>query len=69
MARSAVEDLRYQHMYHPTPIEQKCPALANVLNKISSGMFGDGSVYEPYVLFLQGPPTAIRTDIVFLIDS
>ncbi|KAG2006281.1 glycogen phosphorylase [Coprinopsis cinerea AmutBmut pab1-1] len=43
----AVEDLRYQHMYHPTPIEQKCPALANVLNKISSGMFGDGSVYEP----------------------
>jgi starch phosphorylase len=44
---SAVEDLRYQHLYHPIPIEQKCPALANVLNQISAGVFGDGGVYEP----------------------
>ncbi|EKM52475.1 glycosyltransferase family 35 protein [Phanerochaete carnosa HHB-10118-sp] len=43
----AVEDLRYQHMYHPQPIEQKCPNLARVLNEISSGRFGDGGVYEP----------------------
>ncbi|ESK91479.1 glycogen phosphorylase [Moniliophthora roreri MCA 2997] len=43
----AVEDLRYQHVYHPVPIEEKCPALANVLNQVSSGLFGDGGVYEP----------------------
>ncbi|TBU29677.1 glycogen phosphorylase [Dichomitus squalens] len=43
----AVEDLRYQHMYHPVPIEQKCPPLARVLNEVSSGRFGDGGVYEP----------------------
>jgi glycogen phosphorylase len=30
-----VEDLRYQHVYHPVPIERKCPALAHVLNKVS----------------------------------
>ncbi|THU89625.1 glycogen phosphorylase [Dendrothele bispora CBS 962.96] len=43
----AVEELRYQHVYHPVPIEEKCPALANVLNQVSSGVFGDGGVYEP----------------------
>ncbi|KAF5343898.1 hypothetical protein D9758_012112 [Tetrapyrgos nigripes] len=43
----AVEELRYQHLYHPVPIEEKCPALANVLNQVSGGLFGDGSVYEP----------------------
>ena len=43
----AVEDLRYQHLYHPQPIEKKCPALATVLSEISSGRFGDGGVYEP----------------------
>ncbi|KZT65114.1 glycosyltransferase family 35 protein [Daedalea quercina L-15889] len=43
----AVEDLRYQHMYHPVPVEQKCPALARVLNEVSAGRFGDGGVYEP----------------------
>lgn len=47
---SAVEDLRYQHAYHPVPIEQKCPALAKVLNEVSAGMFGDGGVYEPWAL-------------------
>ncbi|KAF8124671.1 glycosyl transferase, partial [Mycena galopus ATCC 62051] len=43
----AVEDLRYQHMYHPTPIEENCPALANVLTQVSAGLFGDADVYEP----------------------
>ncbi|KAJ7243905.1 glycogen phosphorylase [Mycena haematopus] len=43
----AVEDLRYQHTYHPVPIEEKCPALANVLNQVSAGIFGDAQVYEP----------------------
>ena len=46
---SAVEDLRYQHVYHPVPLEQKCPALANVINQVGSGAFGDAQVYEPYV--------------------
>ena len=43
----AVEELRYQHTYHPVPVEQKSPALARVLNEISSGRFGEGYVYEP----------------------
>ncbi|KAJ3012122.1 hypothetical protein NUW54_g1963 [Trametes sanguinea] len=34
-------------MYHPVPIEQKCPPLARVLNEVSAGRFGDGGVYEP----------------------
>ena len=44
-----MEDLRYQHLYHPVPIEQKCPPLAFVLNQISAGVFGGDGVYEPYV--------------------
>ncbi|KAI8992832.1 glycogen phosphorylase [Trametes punicea] len=43
----AVEDLRYQHLYHPVPIEQKCPPLARVINEVAEGRFGDGAVYEP----------------------
>ena len=43
----AVEDLRYKHMYHPVPVEQKCPALARVLDEVAAGRFGDGGVYEP----------------------
>lgn len=43
----AVEDLRYQHVYHPVPLEEKCPALANVINQVSGGLFGDGGIYEP----------------------
>ncbi len=43
----AVEELRYKHMYHPVPIEQKCPALARVINEVAAGRFGDGGVYEP----------------------
>ncbi|CCO35687.1 starch phosphorylase [Rhizoctonia solani AG-1 IB] len=43
----AVEDLRYQHAYHPVPVEEKSPALASVLTEIGGGRFGDGSIYEP----------------------
>jgi starch phosphorylase len=43
----AVEDLRYQHLYHPVDVHERCPALANVLDKVSEGAFGDGAVYEP----------------------
>jgi len=43
----AVEDLRYQHQYHPVPIQERSPALAVILDEISAGRFGDGSVYEP----------------------
>ena len=42
-----VEDLRYQHAYHPIPVEEKSPALANVLNAVSSNTFGGDGVYEP----------------------
>ncbi|KAG6829210.1 hypothetical protein H0H87_012238 [Tephrocybe sp. NHM501043] len=49
LCSSAVEELRYQHIYHPIPIEKKCPALAYVLDQVSAGLFGDGSVYEPSV--------------------
>ena len=42
-----VEDLRYQHTYHPIPVEEKSPALAHVLNTVSSGIFGGDGVYEP----------------------
>jgi starch phosphorylase len=42
-----VEDLRYQHLYHPIDIHEKCPALAHVLDNISAGLFGDEEVYEP----------------------
>ncbi|PFH49284.1 glycosyltransferase family 35 protein [Amanita thiersii Skay4041] len=43
----AVEGLREQHRSNPIPLEQKCPALARVVNTISSGYFGDGWAYEP----------------------
>jgi len=43
----AVEELRYQHTYHPVPVEEKSPALAAVLDAISAGRFGEGSDYEP----------------------
>jgi glycogen phosphorylase len=46
---AAVEDLRYQHAYHPVPLEQRSPALAEVLDQISAGTFGDGSIFEPCV--------------------
>ena len=42
-----VEDLRYKHMYHPVPVEEKCPRLARVINEVAAGRFGDGGAYEP----------------------
>ncbi len=69
VSRSAVEDLRHQHMYHPVPVEEKCPALADVLNQVSSGLFGDGSVFEPYVKppdfrqYADEPPSSLLNTI------
>ncbi|KAF9447389.1 glycosyltransferase family 35 protein [Macrolepiota fuliginosa MF-IS2] len=58
----AVEDLRYQHTYHPIPIEQKCPALAHVLNEVSAGRFGDGHVYEPLLNTVRQGDYYLLTD-------
>ncbi|KAF9488145.1 glycogen phosphorylase [Pleurotus eryngii] len=58
----AVEDLRYQHMYHPVPVDEACPALANVLNQISGGLFGDGGVYEPLVNTIRQGDYYLVTD-------
>ncbi|KAG8929270.1 Non-essential glycogen phosphorylase [Tulasnella sp. 418] len=43
----AVEELRYQHTYHPKPVEERSAALAVVLNVIQEGRFGDG--YDPFI--------------------
>ena len=43
----AVEELRYQHRYHPVPVEKKSPALAAVLDDIVSGRYGDAGIWEP----------------------
>lgn len=58
----AVEDLRYQHTYHPVPIEEKCPALANVLNQVSAGLFGDGAPYEPLLNTIRQGDYYLITD-------
>ncbi|KAG2361174.1 glycosyltransferase family 35 protein [Suillus spraguei] len=66
----AVEDLRYQHTYHPVPVEQKSPALAQVLNEISSGLFGDGGVYEPLLNTIrQGDYYLITEDFDSYIEA
>lgn len=66
----AVEDLRYQHVYHPVPIEQKSPALARVLNVISSGLFGDRGVYEPLLNTIrQGDYYLITEDFDSYIEA
>jgi starch phosphorylase len=44
---SDVENLRFRHIYHPVSLEEKCPLLANVVKKISGGVFGDAHIYEP----------------------
>ena len=49
----AVEELRYQHRYHPVPVEEKSPALAAVLNDVMGGRYGDGSIWEPSVPFTR----------------
>ncbi|KAL0952886.1 hypothetical protein HGRIS_007105 [Hohenbuehelia grisea] len=58
----AVEDLRYQHLYHPVPVEEKSPALANVLNQVSAGLFGDGGVYEPLLNTIRQSDYYLITD-------
>uniref|UniRef100_A0A8H7XXI4 Alpha-1,4 glucan phosphorylase n=1 Tax=Psilocybe cubensis TaxID=181762 RepID=A0A8H7XXI4_PSICU len=58
----AVEDLRYQHLYHPIPIEQKCPALAHVINQVAAGVFGDGHVYEPLLNTIRQSDYYLLTD-------
>jgi len=58
----AVEDLRHQHVYHPVPVEEKCPGLANVLNEVSAGLFGDGSVYEPLLNTIRQGDYYLLTD-------
>ncbi|KDQ52459.1 glycosyltransferase family 35 protein [Jaapia argillacea MUCL 33604] len=58
----AVEDLRYQHLYHPVPVEQKSPALAAVLNEVSAGRFGDGGVYEPLLNTIRQHDYYLLTD-------
>jgi starch phosphorylase len=43
----SVESLRYQHRYHPVPVEDRSPALAAVLNDIMGGRYGDAGIWEP----------------------
>ncbi|TFK97616.1 glycogen phosphorylase [Pterulicium gracile] len=57
-----VENLRYQNLYHPIPIEEKCPELAKVLNAVSAGQFGDGSVYEPLLNTIRQGDYYLLTD-------
>ncbi|KAF7976533.1 hypothetical protein HWV62_13809 [Athelia sp. TMB] len=57
-----VENLRYQNQYHHVPIEQKCPALANVLNAVAGGLFGDGGVYEPLLNTIRQGDHYLLTD-------
>jgi starch phosphorylase len=42
-----VEGLRHQNAYRPTPLQEKCPALAEVLIEIGNGRFGDGAPFQP----------------------
>jgi len=57
-----VEDLRYQHAYHPVPVEEKSPALASVLDVISQGLFGDENVYEPLLNTIRQGDYYLLTD-------
>ena len=57
-----VEQLRYQHTYHPVPIEQKCPELARVLDAVSANTFGGDGVYEPLLNTVRQGDYYILTD-------
>lgn len=57
-----IEDLRYQHTYHPVPVEEKSPGLAHVLNQVSAGVFGDGGVYEPLLNTIRQSDYYVLTD-------
>ncbi|KIO21097.1 glycosyltransferase family 35 protein [Tulasnella calospora MUT 4182] len=56
------EDLRYNHQYHPTSLEERSPALAVVCKVIAEGRFGDGSIYEPFL-------NTIRTGDYYLVSD
>jgi len=58
----AVEELRYKHLYHPIPVEQKSPALANVLNQVSAGLFGNSDIYEPLLNTIRQGDYYLLTD-------
>ncbi|KAI6164019.1 glycosyltransferase family 35 protein [Pisolithus thermaeus] len=58
----AVEELRYQHRHHPVPVEEKSRDLARVLDQISAGLFGDGSVYEPLLNTIRQVDHYLITD-------
>jgi len=57
-----VEDLRNQHVSNPVPVEQKCPALARVLNEVSGGLFGDSNIYEPLLNTVRHGDYYLLTD-------
>lgn len=59
---ATVEDLRYNHQYHPTPLEERSPALAVVCKVIAEGRFGDGGIYEPFL-------NTIRTGDYYLVSD
>ncbi|RXW24223.1 hypothetical protein EST38_g1632 [Candolleomyces aberdarensis] len=59
----AVEDLRYQHIYHPVPLEEKCPGLARVIEQVAAGLFGDAEIYEPLLNTIR------QTDYYLLSDD
>ncbi|KAG2359351.1 glycosyltransferase family 35 protein [Suillus spraguei] len=67
----AVEDLRYQHTYHPVPVEQKSPALAQVLNEISSGCLATGACMSRNLLntIRQGDYYLITEDFDSYIEA
>ncbi|KAF8488889.1 glycosyltransferase family 35 protein [Gautieria morchelliformis] len=57
-----VEGMRYEHTYHPVPVEQKSAKLAVVLNEISSGRFGDAGVFEPLLNTIRQGDYYLITD-------
>ncbi|KAF6746227.1 glycogen phosphorylase [Ephemerocybe angulata] len=58
----AVEDLRYQHLYHPVPLEEKCPTLHRVLEQVSAGLFDDADIYEPLLNTIRQNDYYLLTD-------
>jgi len=59
---ATVEDIRYQHAYHPVPVEKKSPALAAILNEVSSGRFGESHIYEPLLNTIRQSDYYLLTD-------
>lgn len=54
--------LRYQHQYHPVPIEEKCPAISGVFQAIESGAFGGDGCYEPLINTIKFGDRYLLTD-------